>query len=161
MWQKLRNRSTRGGRKVRIATKGRVPEIRYFVANSCFVAIYAFVEISTKGRKASCFCRDEAFRQDLNERLHAFVLFLTDWLTEPPLYLIAWQKFCHSTHHFFDSRPGSTFVLVTFHNFADLADLLRQALYITKINLFIIDWSTYRRWRLKTKEGLAGDYLYI
>ena len=91
----------------------------------------AFVEISTKGRKASCFCRDEAFRRDLNERLHAFVLFLTDWLTEPPLYLIAWQKFCHSTHHFFDSRPGSTFVLVTFHNFADLADLLRQALYIT------------------------------
>ena len=40
-WQKLSNRATGGGRKVRISTKGRVPNIRYFIANSHFVTIYA------------------------------------------------------------------------------------------------------------------------
>ena len=40
-WQKLRTRSPSSGRKVRISTKGRVPNIGYFVANSRFVAIYA------------------------------------------------------------------------------------------------------------------------
>ena len=38
-WQKLRTRSPSSGRKVRISTKGRVPNIRYFVANSRFVSI--------------------------------------------------------------------------------------------------------------------------
>ena len=49
-WQKLRNRSTGGARKVRISTKVRVPNIRYYVTNSRFnERLHAFVEISTKG----------------------------------------------------------------------------------------------------------------
>ena len=71
-WQKLRTRSPRGGGKVR------VPNIRYLVANWRFVTIYAPLW------KAFCFRRDldkspvirrkvSCFRQDLNERLHAFV----------------------------------------------------------------------------------------
>ena len=46
-WQKLRNLSTGGAQKlkVRISTKGRVPNIRYFVANSHFVAIYALLRM--------------------------------------------------------------------------------------------------------------------
>ena len=46
----MRNRSTGGTRKVRISTKVRVPNIRYYVTNSRFnERLHAFVEISTKG----------------------------------------------------------------------------------------------------------------
>ena len=49
-WQKLRNRSIGGAQKVRISMKGRVPNIRYFVANSHFnERLLTFIEISTKG----------------------------------------------------------------------------------------------------------------
>ena len=41
-WQKLRSRSTGGARKVRISTKGMVPNIRYF---SHFVPIYALLRL--------------------------------------------------------------------------------------------------------------------
>ena len=44
-WQKLRTRSPSSGGKVRISTKGRVPNIWYLVANSRFFAIYALLRI--------------------------------------------------------------------------------------------------------------------
>ena len=53
-WKKLRNHSGGCAQKVKISTKGSVPNIRYFVVNSrssCFRRYLnnAFVEISTKG----------------------------------------------------------------------------------------------------------------
>ena len=53
-WKKLRNHSAGCAQKVKISTKGSVPNIRYFVVNSrssCFRRYLnnAFVEISTKG----------------------------------------------------------------------------------------------------------------
>ena len=56
-WQKLRDCRTGVPRKVRISAKGEVPKICYFVANSCFVAIYALLRMLSEifFRNTSCF----------------------------------------------------------------------------------------------------------
>ena len=62
-WRKLRDRLTGGPQKVRISAKGRVPNIRYFLA------IYALLRMLSESfhRKASC------FQRDFNDSHHAFI----------------------------------------------------------------------------------------